>query len=115
MLMTRGSLVIRAVAADGSDIGLEVFAAGERSALLERVLERGVEVRRRLAADRRNRRRRVVVVVAVVTGGGGVVGGWVGAGVGATVGGDVGAGVTCGANVGATVVDGGVVDVVVVV
>ena len=37
-------LVITAIAADGTDIGLEVFAAGERSALLERVLGRGVDV-----------------------------------------------------------------------
>ncbi len=39
-----GSLVIRAVPTDGCDIGLEVFAAGERSALLQRVLERDVAV-----------------------------------------------------------------------
>ena len=39
-----GTLVIRALAADGADIGLEVFAAGERKALLERVLDRDVEV-----------------------------------------------------------------------
>lgn len=41
-----GEDVVRvvAVAADGDDIGLELFAAGERTALLERVLGRGVEV-----------------------------------------------------------------------
>ena len=39
-----GPLVITAIAADGRDIGLEVFAAGERSALLERVLERDVSI-----------------------------------------------------------------------
>ncbi len=39
-----GPLVITATAADGLDIGLEVFAAGERSALLERVLERDVSI-----------------------------------------------------------------------
>ena len=39
-----GALVIRALAADGADIGLEVFAAGERTALLGRVLDRDVEV-----------------------------------------------------------------------
>ena len=39
-----GALVIRALAADGGDLGLEVFAAGERSALLGRVLDRQVEV-----------------------------------------------------------------------
>jgi exopolyphosphatase / guanosine-5'-triphosphate,3'-diphosphate pyrophosphatase len=39
-----GRLVITAIAADGSDIDLEVFAAGERSALLERVLERDVSI-----------------------------------------------------------------------
>jgi exopolyphosphatase/guanosine-5'-triphosphate,3'-diphosphate pyrophosphatase len=39
-----GTLVIRALAADGADIGLEVFAAGERKALLERVLDCDVEV-----------------------------------------------------------------------
>jgi exopolyphosphatase/guanosine-5'-triphosphate,3'-diphosphate pyrophosphatase len=39
-----GQLVITALGADGDDIGLEVFAAGERSALLGRVLERDVEV-----------------------------------------------------------------------
>ena len=38
------SLVIRALAADGADIGLEVFSAGERKALLERVLDRDVEL-----------------------------------------------------------------------
>ena len=37
-------LVITATAADGLDIGLEVFAASERSALLERVLERDVSI-----------------------------------------------------------------------
>jgi hypothetical protein len=39
-----GTLVIRALAADGADISLEVFAAGERKALLERVLDCDVEV-----------------------------------------------------------------------
>jgi exopolyphosphatase/guanosine-5'-triphosphate,3'-diphosphate pyrophosphatase len=38
------TLVIRALAADGGDLGLEVFAAAERTALLARVLERDVEV-----------------------------------------------------------------------
>ena len=55
-----------AIAADGSDIGLEVFAAGERSALLARVLERDGRGRRRLTEPptarhgrgRRNGRRR---------------------------------------------------------
>ena len=37
-------LTITALSAEDDDIGLEVFAAGERSALLERVLERDVEV-----------------------------------------------------------------------
>jgi exopolyphosphatase/guanosine-5'-triphosphate,3'-diphosphate pyrophosphatase len=39
-----GTLVITASAADGRSVGLEVFAAGERSALLGRVLGRDVEV-----------------------------------------------------------------------
>ncbi len=41
---TAGRLVVTAIAADGNDIGLEVFAAGERSSLLARVLERDVSV-----------------------------------------------------------------------
>ena len=39
-----GTLVVTALAAGGGDIDLEVFAAGERSALLGRVLDRDVEV-----------------------------------------------------------------------
>ena len=42
--MDGGPLVVTAIPADGNDIGLEVFAARERSSLLARVLERDVEV-----------------------------------------------------------------------
>jgi exopolyphosphatase / guanosine-5'-triphosphate,3'-diphosphate pyrophosphatase len=38
------ALVVSALAADGHDIALEVFAAGERSGLLGKVLERPIEV-----------------------------------------------------------------------
>jgi exopolyphosphatase/guanosine-5'-triphosphate,3'-diphosphate pyrophosphatase len=39
-----GSLTISAVAADGCDIGLELYAAQERTSLLSRVIARDVEV-----------------------------------------------------------------------
>jgi exopolyphosphatase/guanosine-5'-triphosphate,3'-diphosphate pyrophosphatase len=39
-----GPLTIAALAADGCDIGLELYAAQERTSLLERVLDREVEV-----------------------------------------------------------------------
>ena len=39
-----GPLTIRALAADSCDIGLELYAAQERTSLLERVLDRDVQV-----------------------------------------------------------------------